>query len=188
MSVGRRLQVGTGWALGDYKFADWFGIRRKVKTTMGLYNAIRQDLEFLHAWAILPQSAYPLDLRASTIAHEGGDFYGKSDCAAPAASLSRPLPAAVPTIQRRLCLRAGRHRFEHGADQRHQTGGTSAGTHLHFGPAGRCFYLNSAAARLTRPVAPGYVLPINIDIADKTLVYYWRIQAQPSHRGRRIPA
>src|ERR1017187_1774354 len=64
------------WALGDYKFANWFGVRAgKVKTTLGLYNDT-QDLEFLHTWAILPQSAYPLDLRASTIAHTGGDVYG----------------------------------------------------------------------------------------------------------------
>jgi len=64
------------WALGDYRFAPWFGIRvGKVKTTLGLYNDT-QDLEFLHTWALLPQSAYPLDLRASTIAHTGGDFYG----------------------------------------------------------------------------------------------------------------
>ena len=64
------------WAFGDYKFASWFGIRAgKVKTTLGLFNDT-QDMEFLHTWAILPQSAYPLDLRASTIAHVGGDAYG----------------------------------------------------------------------------------------------------------------
>jgi hypothetical protein len=64
------------WALGDYKFASWFGIRAgKVKTTLGLYNDT-QDLECLHTWAIMPQSAYPLDLRASTIAHTGVDLYG----------------------------------------------------------------------------------------------------------------
>ncbi len=63
------------WADGDYKFADWFGIRAgKIKTVMGLYNDT-QDYEFLHTWAILPQSMYPLDLR-SVIAHVGGDFYG----------------------------------------------------------------------------------------------------------------
>ena len=64
------------WALGDYKFASWFGVRAgKVKTVFGLYNDT-QDMEFLHTWAILPQSAYPLDLRASTIAHRGVDVYG----------------------------------------------------------------------------------------------------------------
>ncbi|HEV8041966.1 MAG TPA: hypothetical protein VGP62_24015 [Bryobacteraceae bacterium] len=64
------------WAMGDYKFADWFGVRAgKVKTVLGLFNDT-QDMEFLHTWAILPQSMYPLDLRASTIAHTGGDVYG----------------------------------------------------------------------------------------------------------------
>jgi hypothetical protein len=64
------------WAMGDYKFTDWFGVRAgKVKTVLGLFNDT-QDMEFLHIWAILPQSMYALDLRASTIAHTGGDVYG----------------------------------------------------------------------------------------------------------------
>jgi hypothetical protein len=74
-------QLGNGhvqldWAFGDYRFTDWLGVRAgKVKTVLGLYNDT-QDAEFLHTWAILPQSMYPLDLRASTIAHTGGDAYG----------------------------------------------------------------------------------------------------------------
>ncbi len=64
------------WAVADYKFKSWFGIRAgKVKTVLGLFNDT-QDMEFLHTWAILPQSMYPLDLRASSIAHTGGDVYG----------------------------------------------------------------------------------------------------------------
>ena len=64
------------WAMGDYKFTSWFGVRAgKVKTVLGLFNDT-QDMEFLHTWAILPQSMYPLDLRASTISHTGGDVYG----------------------------------------------------------------------------------------------------------------
>jgi hypothetical protein len=64
------------WATGDYKFTDWLGLRAgKVKTVLGLYNDT-QDMEFLHTWAILPQSMYPLDLRSSTIAHVGADLYG----------------------------------------------------------------------------------------------------------------
>ena len=64
------------WAGADYKFTDWLGLRAgKVKTVLGLYNDT-QDMEFLHTWAILPQSMYPLDLRASTISHVGADFYG----------------------------------------------------------------------------------------------------------------
>ncbi len=65
------------WAYGDYRFADWFGVRiGKVKTTLGLYNDTQDD-EFLHTWAILPQSVYPLDLRSATLAHTGADIYGR---------------------------------------------------------------------------------------------------------------
>lgn len=64
------------WALADYRFMNWLGIRGgKVKTVMGLYNDT-QDLDFLRAFALLPQGVYPTDLRECTIAHEGGDIYG----------------------------------------------------------------------------------------------------------------
>jgi hypothetical protein len=64
------------WAVVDYRFRKWLGVRAgKVKTTLGLHNDT-QDMEFLHTWAILPQSLYPLDLRSETIAHIGGDVYG----------------------------------------------------------------------------------------------------------------
>jgi len=64
------------WAVADYRFNHWFGIRGgKVKTVMGLYNDT-QDLDFLHTFALLPQSIYAIDLRDSTIAHTGGDVYG----------------------------------------------------------------------------------------------------------------
>jgi hypothetical protein len=64
------------WAVADYRFRSWFGIRGgKVKTTLGLYTDT-QDLDFLHAFALLPQSVYPTDLREATIAHLGGDVYG----------------------------------------------------------------------------------------------------------------
>jgi len=46
-----------------------------VKTVLGLYND-SQDMAFLHPWALLPQSVYPLDLRSETIAHIGADVYG----------------------------------------------------------------------------------------------------------------
>jgi len=67
------------WAVADYRFTHWLGIRGgKVKTVMGLYNDT-QDLDFLHTFALLPQSVYPTDLRECTIAHEGGDVYGTID-------------------------------------------------------------------------------------------------------------
>jgi hypothetical protein len=64
------------WAVADYRFKTWFGVRGgKVKTTLGLYNDT-QDLDFLHTFALLPQSIYPTDIRDATIAHVGGDLYG----------------------------------------------------------------------------------------------------------------
>jgi hypothetical protein len=64
------------WAVADYRFRSWFGIRGgKVKTTLGLYNDT-QDLDFLRTFALLPQRVYPTDLRDTTIAHRGGDLYG----------------------------------------------------------------------------------------------------------------
>lgn len=69
--------VTLDWALGDYRFTNWFGVRAgKVKTVFGLYNDT-QDAEFLHTWALLPQSIYPLDLRSNSLAHVGGDVYGR---------------------------------------------------------------------------------------------------------------
>jgi hypothetical protein len=65
------------WAVADYRFTAWFGIRGgKVKTVLGLYNDT-QDQDFLHTFALLPQSVYPTDLRDTTIAHSGGDVYGR---------------------------------------------------------------------------------------------------------------
>jgi hypothetical protein len=94
MQVNEKLRVGAqgyirnigslgnwhptlDWAVVDYKVKDWFGVRAgKVKTIVGLYNDT-QDQAFLHTWAILPQSLYPLDLRSSTLTHLGGDIYGE---------------------------------------------------------------------------------------------------------------
>ena len=65
------------WAVGDYRFKDWFGIRGGiVKTTFGLHNDT-QDVEFLYTNALLPQSIYPVDLRDALIHHRGGDVYGQ---------------------------------------------------------------------------------------------------------------
>ncbi len=64
------------WAFADYRFKPWFGVRGgKVKTVLGLYNDT-QDMEFLHTWALMPLSVYPVDVRGDTIAHIGGDLYG----------------------------------------------------------------------------------------------------------------
>jgi hypothetical protein len=64
------------WAVVDYRVKSWLGVRGgKVKTTLGLYTD-SQDFDFLHTFALLPQSIYRIDLRDDTIAHVGGDIYG----------------------------------------------------------------------------------------------------------------
>ena len=69
-------KVYLDWALADYRWKDWIGFRAgKIKTPLGLHNDT-QDQEFLHTWALLPQSLYPVDLRSVSIAHVGGDMYG----------------------------------------------------------------------------------------------------------------
>ena len=65
------------WAVADYRFKDWFGIRGGVvKTVFGLENDT-QDMEFLHTNALLPQSVYSTDLRDALLRHRGGDVYGE---------------------------------------------------------------------------------------------------------------
>jgi hypothetical protein len=60
----------------DYRFKRWLSFRGgKVKTTLGLFTD-SQDLDFVHPFALMPQSIYPIDLRDATIAHAGGDIYG----------------------------------------------------------------------------------------------------------------
>ncbi len=72
-------QVSFDWVYGDFKFNDSIGVRAgKVKTPLGLFNDT-QDMEFLYTWALLPQSVYPLDRRAVSIAHVGADVYGALD-------------------------------------------------------------------------------------------------------------
>jgi hypothetical protein len=74
-SLGR-YRPQLDWAVVDYRFKDWFGVRAgKIKTALGLFNDT-QDFEFLHTFALLPQSTYPIDQRGETIAHIGGDLYG----------------------------------------------------------------------------------------------------------------
>jgi hypothetical protein len=64
------------WAVADYRFKPWLGLRGgEVKTILGLYNDT-QDLDFLHTFALLPQSVYPTDIRDTTISHTGADIYG----------------------------------------------------------------------------------------------------------------
>jgi len=66
------------WAMVDYRAKPWLGFRvGKVKTVLGLFTD-SQDMDFANTFALMPQSVYPIDLRDATIAHEGGDIYGKA--------------------------------------------------------------------------------------------------------------
>jgi hypothetical protein len=47
----------------------------RVTTRLGLNNDT-QDMDFLHTFAILPQSIYPIDWRSQTISHTGAGLYG----------------------------------------------------------------------------------------------------------------
>ncbi|MGA2349572.1 MAG: hypothetical protein ABSF70_03990 [Terracidiphilus sp.] len=65
------------WAVADFRVKPWLGFRGgKVKTTFGLYTDT-QDLDSLHIFSLMPQSIYPIDMRDASIAHLGGDVYGK---------------------------------------------------------------------------------------------------------------
>ena len=66
------------WAMIDWRPKPWLGFRAgKVKTVFGLYTD-SQDMDFANTFALLPQSVYPIDLRDASIAHLGGDIYGKA--------------------------------------------------------------------------------------------------------------
>jgi hypothetical protein len=83
-----RWYPSLDWAYGQYKLTPWFGIRGgRVKTVLGLYNDT-QDLDFLHPWALLPQSIYPIDVRDTTLAHDGGDVFGDISLGAKYGTLS----------------------------------------------------------------------------------------------------
>jgi hypothetical protein len=61
----------------DYRPKPWLGFRAgKVKTVLGLFTDT-QDMDFSNTFALLPQSVYPIDLRDASIAHLGGDIYGR---------------------------------------------------------------------------------------------------------------
>jgi hypothetical protein len=65
------------WALVDYRVKPWLGFKGgKVKTVLGLFTDT-QDMDFANTFALLPQSVYAIDLRDATIAHLGGDIYGR---------------------------------------------------------------------------------------------------------------
>ena len=69
--------VSIDWALGDYKFNRYVGIRAgKVKVPWGLYNDV-QDYDPGYMWALLPETMYGIDTRATNLSVNGALIYGR---------------------------------------------------------------------------------------------------------------
>jgi hypothetical protein len=72
-------EVVIDWAMGDYRFKPWLGVRAgKVKIRWGLYNDT-QDVDPSYMWALLPESIYSIDDRATSLAELGAEAYGRVD-------------------------------------------------------------------------------------------------------------
>jgi hypothetical protein len=64
------------WAVGDYRWRDWLGIRMgKVKTSFGFYNEVR-DADMARPSIMQPQAIYPETQRDFLNAFLGGELYG----------------------------------------------------------------------------------------------------------------
>ncbi len=70
------FDVVLDWAVGDYRWKDWLGIRAgKIKNPVGLYNRER-DLDMVRTSIFLPQSIYTENMRDFMNAYLGGELYG----------------------------------------------------------------------------------------------------------------
>jgi hypothetical protein len=68
--------VMLDWAMGDYHWRDFLGIRAgKIKLPLGFYNQGR-DIDMLRTSILLPQSVYYERQRDFVLAHEGVSAYG----------------------------------------------------------------------------------------------------------------
>jgi hypothetical protein len=167
------------WAVADYKFKDWFGIRGgKVKTVIGLFNDT-QDMEFLHTWAILPQSLYPLDLRSNMIAHNGGDAYG-TIALRKAGDVSYTVYGGTVSYDK-----YGGYPYGLVAEglilkslPSHQIGGDLRWNGLVKGLLLGASYLHMPqVANATKQVAPGLVFPVTVTAHDNAAVFYTEYKA-----------
>ena len=69
--------ISVDWAIGEYSFKPWFGIRAgKVKIRWGLFNDT-QDADPGYLWCLLPESVYGVDIRATNLAQYGAEAYGR---------------------------------------------------------------------------------------------------------------
>lgn len=70
-------RVTLDWALGDYSYRDWLGIRvGRIKLPFGLYNTLR-DVDLARAEILQPASIYPLSQRDLVAAFNGASVYGR---------------------------------------------------------------------------------------------------------------
>ncbi len=70
-------EILLDWALADYRFRDWLGIRvGNLKFQNGLYNETR-DVDMLRTSIFLPQSVYNESWRESTATLQGAGLYGE---------------------------------------------------------------------------------------------------------------
>ncbi len=70
------FDVVLDWAVGDYRWKDWLGIRAgKVKNPVGFYNRER-DLDMVRTSIFLPQSIYTETMRDFMNTYLGGELYG----------------------------------------------------------------------------------------------------------------
>jgi len=68
--------VVLDWAVGDYRWKDWLGLRfGKVKLPLGLYNQ-GLDADMLRTFIFLSQAVYDYRLRDMWHAYLGGEVYG----------------------------------------------------------------------------------------------------------------
>ncbi|HEX3596688.1 MAG TPA: hypothetical protein VHU80_16370, partial [Polyangiaceae bacterium] len=64
------------WAVIDYRFQPWFGLRAGViKLPLGLYNEY-EDIDSARTAILMPQSLYPIRNRDALISHTGFAAYG----------------------------------------------------------------------------------------------------------------
>lgn len=69
--------VDVDWALGDYRWKPWLGMRAgKVKIRWGLYNDT-QDYDPGYLWSLLPEPVYAVDWRATNLSQLGMEVYGE---------------------------------------------------------------------------------------------------------------
>ena len=65
------------WALLDYSARSYLGVRAgKVKIKWGLFNDT-QDADVGYLWALLPESVYGVDIRATNLSQYGVETYGR---------------------------------------------------------------------------------------------------------------